>query len=488
MILKGLISLKFQLFIAKLALILILLMQSTFLLTGQEICSNNVDDDGDGLTDCEYYGCYTDASGLSPNSLVAPWDPNISYTYTVSGTSTTAAVLNNNYTDADGNAIPATGIYGPRSNTTLTITVCFSQPVPVSFLSFYFIDFDGPDGGATINFYGGGTATTADVALQSIGGGTGTYNPGTGVINPNYNNNSFILVGQNNNTVACVRLTIVSGTGGDLIAGGVAGLRSCCEFFPVENTYASDACLGDPFTISGTEYTNATYQWASICNGVTTDLAGETNETLTFDTLLNADLSCNYQLTVTNDEGCESKSIETAILLDPDVTPPNAQCENYTVGLDSNGNAFIIQGNVNDNSTDDCNIESFELDVTNFTCADIGNNPVNLTVTDFSGNASVCQAIVTVEDNYPPDANCQNINIEVESNGTTAITAQQIDDFSNDNCGVIASMEIDRTEFTCADIGANLVTLTVMDNYGNSSSCSAYVFVSLSCAANGGQF
>ncbi|MEM6345238.1 MAG: HYR domain-containing protein [Bacteroidota bacterium] len=57
-----------------------------------------------------------------------------------------------------------------------------------------------------------------------------------------------------------------------------------------------------------------------------------------------------------------------------------------------------------------------------------------------------------------------------------SITAAQIDDGSTDACG-IANYAVSPSTFTCANVGANTVTLTVTDNNGNSSSCTATVMI-----------
>jgi len=121
-----------------------------------------------------------------------------------------------------------------------------------------------------------------------------------------------------------------------------------------------------------------------------------------------------------------------------DDTPPAVLCKNITVQLDANGTATIQTDDVDGGSTDDCTLKTLSLDVTDFTCDDIGENTVTLTATDSYGNTSSCEAIVTVEDIIAPetttiedkfedlDANCQFIipdytgEISVTDNCTNA--------------------------------------------------------------------
>ncbi|WP_223154786.1 HYR domain-containing protein, partial [Aestuariibaculum sediminum] len=60
--------------------------------------------------------------------------------------------------------------------------------------------------------------------------------------------------------------------------------------------------------------------------------------------------------------------------------------------------------------------------------------------------------------------------------GNASITAADIDNGSNDACG-IKSLALDNTAFTCANVGPNSVTLTVTDNNDNTATCSATVTV-----------
>jgi hypothetical protein len=62
------------------------------------------------------------------------------------------------------------------------------------------------------------------------------------------------------------------------------------------------------------------------------------------------------------------------------------------------------------------------------------------------------------------------------SGGTASITTADVDNNSNDACG-IAGLSVSPNTFNCDNIGANTVVLTVTDNNGNSSTCNATVTV-----------
>ncbi len=79
-------------------------------------------------------------------------------------------------------------------------------------------------------------------------------------------------------------------------------------------------------------------------------------------------------------------------------------------------------------------------------------------------------------DETPPVARCRNIVVELDLDATVTITAEDVDDGSADNCG-IAAMDVQPNFFTCAEIGANTVVLTVTDTSGNADVCEAVVTV-----------
>ena len=156
--------------------------------------------------------------------------------------------------------------------------------------------------------------------------------------------------------------------------------------------------------------------------------------------------------------------------------PPTAVCTSFTAQLDTAGNATIVPENVDGGSIDPEGPVTLSVDTSSFTCADIGTNTVTLTVTDSMGQTDTCTATVTVEDNILPTAVCQDFTAQLDASGNAVITAADIDNGSNDNCG-IASLAVSQNTFTCADVGATTVTLTVTDVAGNIATCTSTVTV-----------
>jgi len=188
-----------------------------------------------------------------------------------------------------------------------------------------------------------------------------------------------------------------------------------------------------------------------------------------------ADVGANaVTLTVVDVNGNESSC--TAIVTVEDTVGPDAVCTSITVQLDENGTASITPDQVDGGSSDACGIAGMTVNPNTFDCTNVGPNPVLLTVTDVNGNASECEAIVTVEDNVAPSCVAQDITIQLDDSGAASITPDQVDGGSSDACG-IRGVDASPLNFTCDNIGANTVTLTVIDNNGNTSTCEATVTV-----------
>ncbi|MBO0359793.1 T9SS type A sorting domain-containing protein [Hymenobacter sp. BT186] len=93
----------------------------------------------------------------------------------------------------------------------------------------------------------------------------------------------------------------------------------------------------------------------------------------------------------------------------------------------------------------------------------------SITVTDANQATATQQFTVTASttDTTPPVVLAAGFMVALEANGTRTIEAADVDYGSTDACSGIASMRISPSTFTCANMGANQVTLTVTDNAGN---------------------
>jgi hypothetical protein len=104
----------------------------------------------------------------------------------------------------------------------------------------------------------------------------------------------------------------------------------------------------------------------------------------------------------------------------------------------------------------------------------VGTTTVTATATNAVGTSSTTFNVIVV-DAENPTAIAQNVTVNL-ANGTASVTAAQINNGSNDACG-IASMTLDKSTFDCSNIGENAVVLTVTDVNGNVSTANAIVNV-----------
>ena len=105
-----------------------------------------------------------------------------------------------------------------------------------------------------------------------------------------------------------------------------------------------------------------------------------------------------------------------------------------------------------------------------------GSTSVTWTVTDGAGNLATATQTVTVNDTENPVATCKDITVNLDALGNATITGNDVDNGSTDNCGIATKTAVPNT-FTTANIGPNVVTLTVTDVNSNVSTCSSTVTV-----------
>ena len=111
----------------------------------------------------------------------------------------------------------------------------------------------------------------------------------------------------------------------------------------------------------------------------------------------------------------------------------------------------------------------------NYTCSNIGTpNVLSLGIFDGGFNFMICAININVIDEIAPIATCMDATISLDGNGMAAVDVNTVDNGSTDNCA-LASSSVSPSTFDCSNIGANTVTLTIMDAGGQSSTCTASV-------------
>jgi gliding motility-associated-like protein len=154
-----------------------------------------------------------------------------------------------------------------------------------------------------------------------------------------------------------------------------------------------------------------------------------------------------------------TQTVTVVDVISPTIVAP----ANLTVSANSACEAvgtFIGTPQINDN----CGIASLENDAPSV--FPIGTTTVTWIVTDLSGNTSQASHTITVVDETAPVAILNSFNVTLDNDGNASIEFLDVDGGSFDNCG-IASVDVFPTEFDCANLGANEVTVTLTDNSGN---------------------
>ena len=185
-------------------------------------------------------------------------------------------------------------------------------------------------------------------------------------------------------------------------------------------------------------------------------------------------VSVNVELSDENDNSVIVVSTVTVL----DTITPVAMCKDTTVYLDETGNVSINPTFIDNGSYDNCSF-NLSLNMTDFSCENVGTNPVTLKATDASDNSRSCEATVTVLDTIAPVAICKDITLQLNSAGSVIITPDMIDGGSYDACTAI-SLTIDSDTLitlTCESVGENQLTLVVTDLYGNVSTCVSTVTI-----------
>ena len=105
----------------------------------------------------------------------------------------------------------------------------------------------------------------------------------------------------------------------------------------------------------------------------------------------------------------------------------------------------------------------------------VGTTTVQVRAVDAVGSVTTGSFDVVVNDVTAPAVATRNVTVTLV-NGAATVSAAQVDNGSADACG-LRSLVLSRTAFTCANLGANAVTLTATDVHGNVATAPATVTV-----------
>jgi len=187
-------------------------------------------------------------------------------------------------------------------------------------------------------------------------------------------------------------------------------------------TYTVEYTLGGSCPASSTQDVtllpadDASFTATPTCDGATVEVTGDMGGTFalnpepgdgaaidsTTGTVTGATNGSTYIIEYTTAGECPATSSQEFTVNDSEA--PSAVCNNITVMLDGNGSYTLSSDDIaaiGSGSSDNCTLASMSVSQENFTCDNLGDNTITLTVTDAAGNTSSCDAIVTVEGELP---------------------------------------------------------------------------------------
>ena len=313
------------------------------------------------------------------------------------------------------------------------------------------------------------TAACQNVTVFLDGSGSASITTGD-IDNGSTDNCGVASLAISDSTFDCNDLGGVSITLTVTDVNGLAG--TCAGTVTVADSTAPTAMCQDltlNLDANGTVTTTA----GAIDMG-STDNCGITSTSISQSTFDCSHLGANTVTLSAMDAGGNTGTCISTVTIQ-DTILPTAVCVDLSVYLDANGQANLSTGDVNAGSSDNCTLDSLSLSMNAFDCQDAGTtSSVTLTVMDPSGNTSTCSSQVTVVDSTAPVMACADISVYLDNTGNASITPTDVNAGSSDNCG-IDTLTINRSAFTCADIGAAGIMLTARDFNGNMASCIASV-------------
>ena len=158
----------------------------------------------------------------------------------------------------------------------------------------------------------------------------------------------------------------------------------------------------------------------------------------------------------------------------PDVEPPAISCPaNAIAGCESEAPAaattveelIAAGGAVSDNCSANADVTLMSADVV--TPGVNGMIERTYTATDEAGLSASCTQIINFEDGEAPVCVTQPVTIYLDGAGAAILFAADLDSGSTDNCSSTLMFEATPSLFTCANIGANAVQFTAIDESNN---------------------
>jgi hypothetical protein len=207
---------------------------------------------------------------------------------------------------------------------------------------------------------------------------------------------------------------------------------------------------------------------ASVLNDASSDNCGITSLVASQNNFSCTHLGQNsITLSATDASGNKSQAVETVNVLD--TIAPILKYRNRILFLNSTGSVNITPADVDDKSTDNCGIATYQISQSIFDCNELGTNFIDFTITDQSSNKVTQSVRITVRDTFAPVLKTKPVTLFLNQYGFAVLAPSDIDDGSTDNCK-ISTRNLSQSVFTCGNLGSNSILYTLTDLSGNVSS------------------
>ncbi len=180
-------------------------------------------------------------------------------------------------------------------------------------------------------------------------------------------------------------------------------------------------------------------------------------------------------VTLTDVSGNQTQRVTNIMVIDT-VGPELILKDTLMAQLDAGGQVSITPSDAVMSATDNCSVADTTLSQTSFDCTHVGNNDVQVTLTDGSGNQTVKSLVVKIIDPTPPELIIKDIVVYLDVNGQVKFNASDLVISATDNCAV-ADTVLSKSSFSCVSTGANNVTVGLIDTGGNVTEAIAVVTV-----------
>lgn len=149
-----------------------------------------------------------------------------------------------------------------------------------------------------------------------------------------------------------------------------------------------------------------------------------------------------------------------------DTTKPALNINAINLVLNNEGTASLTEAMLQAYASDNCGIAEVAIQKQLFSCENLGVSSTEVLVYDINGNAHQQTLQVNLVDDMSPVVEVEAIEISLNHDGYAVLSSNMLNIRESDNCGVV-SHTLSHTQFSCADLGTNIVELTVSDLAGN---------------------